>query len=222
MKKLFLFLFFFPSVLFSQTRFDLSLHGGNSFAIHNIDYRQTNLYYLYRTVEVIIPGLTFERFIQDYKIRNYAYNPVFGVDGEIWNEKIPVFISAGIGTSPSTLQKPRYKGELGIRKDFILNDSWTIQGKASFAYVIDRGFGTSTIINSVGNKVARNSLKNFFVSTPMKQTGSLIGFNCHVFRSFGDISIGAQVYYYLDVTYQLKRYARMNTLGSNIKVVFNL
>lgn len=222
MKKLSFLLLFLPSVLFSQTHFEISSNGGYSLGFHKIDYQQTGLYPLYKTIEVILPDLTFEDFIRVYKIRNYVHNPVFGVDGEIYNEKIPIFISVGVSTSPSTLQKPRYKGEIGIRKDVTINGLWTIQGKGSFMYVIDRGFGTSTIINSVGNDVARNSLKNFFVSAPIKQNGYLIYFGGLIYRNFGDFSIGSEFYYNLDVTYQLKRYARMSALGGNVKITFHI
>ena len=223
MKKLVFFLLFFPSVLFSQIHFDLGVDGGSAFVFHKTDYQQTSLYNLYRFVAISFnDDFTFDEFKEVYGVQSYCFNPVFGVDGEIWHEKIPLFISTGVSTSPSTLQKPMFKGEIGIRKDFFLNNGWTIQGKTSFLYVIDKGFGTATIVNSVKNDVARNELKKFFVSKPVKQSGSLIRFETGIYKSFNNFSVGAGIYYNQDVTEQLKRYARMNVLGISLQTIFNL
>lgn len=228
MKKLFFLLLFIPSFMVGQIRFDLSLDGGICFSDPQIEYERTTLYNLYKSIEIFIPederaDYTFEKFKDVYNIKDVFNNPVFGVDGELWSEKIPLFIGTSISTSPSSLQKQRCRIFAGIKRNFYFGEDWKFQFKASYGYVIDRGLGTKTLISAIRNNDARRYAESFFKSQPVPQTGYLLSFSPSILKDFGDFSVGLNAFYNIDVTDRLKRSnMRMNNFGANIRMVMEL
>lgn len=225
MKKLFFLLLFIPSFMVGQIRFDLSLDGGICFSDPQINYENTTLYSLYEFTALSFPNnsYSFEQFKTDYRIRDIFYNPVFGLNGEVWSEKIPLFVGTSISTSPSSLQKQRCRIYAGIRKNFYFAESWNIQLKASYGYVIDRGLGGKTLISSIGNDTARNLAESFFQSKVIPQDGYLLSFSPSILKNFGAFSVGLNGFYNLDLTDKLKRgNMRMNNFGLNVTGVFHL
>lgn len=208
-----------------QIRFDLSLDGGICFSDPQINYENTTLYSFYEFTALSFPNnsYSFEQFKTDYRIRDIFYNPVFGLNGEVWFEKIPLFIGTSISTSPSSLQKQRCRIFAGIKRNFYFAESWNIQLKASYGYVIDRGLGSKTLISSIGNDTARNLAESFFQSKVIPQDGYLLSFSPSILKNFGSFSVGLNGFYNLDLTDKLKRgNMRMNNFGLNVTGVFHL
>lgn len=208
-----------------QIRFDIGVDGGICFSNPQINYENTTLYSFYEFTALSFPNnsYSFEQFKTDYRIRNIFYNPVFGLNGEVWSEKIPLFVGTSISTSPSSLQKQRCRIYAGIRKNFYFAESWNIQLKASYGYVIDRGLGGKTLISSIGNDTARNLAESFFQSKVIPQDGYLLSFSPSILKNFGSFSVGLNGFYNLDLTDKLKRgNMRMNNFGLNVTGVFHL
>lgn len=228
MKKLFFLLLFIPSIMVGQIRFDIGVDGGICFSNPQINYENTTLYNLYEYVLLFIPedqkaDYTFERFKEVYNINDVFSNPVFGVDGEVWSEKFPLFIGTSISTSPSSLQKQRCRIFAGIKRNFYFGEDWKLQFKASYGYVIDRGLGTKTLISAIRNDDARRYAETFFKSKPVPQTGYLISFSPSILKDFGSFSVGLNCFYNLDTTDRLKNgVMRMNNFGTNIRIVMEL
>jgi hypothetical protein len=225
MKKLFIVFLFIPSIMVGQIKFDLGVDGGICFSNPQINYENTTLYNLYEFTALSFPNnsYSFEQFKGDYQIKDIFYNPVFGLNGEIWSEKIPLFIGTSISTSPSSLQKQRCRIFAGIKKNFYFAESWNIQLKASYGYVIDRGLGSKTLISSIGDDTERNLAESFFQSKVIPQDGYLLSFSPSILKNFGSFSVGLNGFYNLDLTDKLKRgNMRMNNFGLNVTGVFHL
>ena len=89
---------------------------------------------------------------------------------------------------------------------------------SGYKFIYDRGFGSVTLVNSIGNKEAREAAAVFF--NPGESVGQPRG---HLFimrlgagRDLGwlqIIRVGVEAYGELDLTPKIKRASRMSTIG---------
>jgi hypothetical protein len=96
-----------------------------------------------------------------------------------------------------------------------------------YKFVVDNGFGSNTIVNSIGNKEARDLAATFFGSEePIgDNTGQLIMVRGGLGKDFGQydrMRIGAEAYGELDLTDKLQRESRMTNIGAQLYLRFKI
>jgi hypothetical protein len=223
-----------PNTLFEvRENWNLSLgtNIGVSRLYHRIDFERTPLLDYYNSI-VALPSIpndyTWEVFVEDIQLRNAITQPRFGFSGHLSYDGIPAFLNAEIGTSSSSYQKMYFAASLGLGKDFVSESGYYASFFGGYKVVFqDSGFGSETILASIGNDENRKYMNRFFapqlaVGAPRGDLATIrTGFGKYVGRD-SKSCIGVEIYGELDLTDETLRIARMNTLGINTYLRFVL
>lgn len=215
-----------PNLVYSQLSLNIKTFGGNSIMLPNSDFRETNLYSLYRVVN-IYNDKTYEDFKEVYGMRSYIPQPIFGTVIDVTHNRLPLRIGGEITTSPSSYTKFRYSVFGGFSHDFnIIDDSYYLGIFSGIKYVIrDDGFGQNTIINSFRSKEVRDLMSSFFVSDLKSKNAKLLHFRGSFIKTFGysnEWSFGVSIENSIDMTSKLIRIVRMTNLETNIFIKYNI
>lgn len=224
---LFLLLFFASSTSFAQGKFvfNLTATTGVSKIQPNIPFHLTPLYNVYQFVRISHnEPYSFGQFAKDYQLIEEYNQFRFGVNFEVTHTKIPVFAMGEISSSPSTYEKFAYGVTAGIGKDFINTNNFVFSPRLGYKVVQDNGYGSRTLVNSIGLKEARELAATFFdPANPIgSQRGNLLTAKLGIGKQFKAFHAGLSGYYELDLTDKIKRQARMTNYGLNAYATFNL
>ena len=134
-------------------------------------------------------------------------------------------------SSPSGYEKMAYGGIIGLGKDLPIGDNIGLYFSflGGYKFVYDKGFGSSTLTNSIGHKTAREYASEWF--DPEKplgtQKGNLFTLRMSMAKSLDaaeSLMVGAEFYGELDLTDKVARAgaARMTNAGAHVFIRFNL
>lgn len=200
-----------------------------SHMVHKADFRSSNaLYNLYRTIALTHPnGYSFEQFMQDFELSQKINSFQYGIGVNYVDRKFPVYVGAGLFSSPSDFHNLAYfiKAGIGKRRVLGLYSRFVIDGGVGFMYVKDYGFGRNTIVNSIGNDIIRQNVDAFFVDTQSSDKNTAMMLNSNVYFAYNlsyRMSAGMYGMFAVDLTDSLKRTMRMNFLSFGLKIGFVL
>jgi hypothetical protein len=230
-KAIFTHLFFLlcsmPFASAQDFRIDVGLNVGGSQLFHNTNFESSRLYSDYLvTKERVWKEYKLDYTWQDYEEGNelrYSFiQPRFGFSAHLGYKNWPVFIIAEAMSSPSSYQKMSFGGIGGLSQTLYNYDTtfhFTIQ--AGYKFVLDQGFGSNTLVNSIGDKTIRENLASYFnPAAPLgTQLGNLFTLRLECARYFDaakKLQAGLNLYGELDLTDKSTRPSRMNTVGFNV------
>lgn len=225
-----LLLFTVSAASFAQKlKFNVNLNIGASRLYHNTDFKTTTLVNYYENIAEILGNhgieYTWEEFAKDHKLRTTIVQPRFGFNAYISYKDWPVFLLAEAMSSTSDYTKMAYSGTVGMGRDFEpFDNEFYVTFLGGYKYVVDKGFGSNTIVNSIGDKSLRENLATFFGTDKPLGTnrGSLfvlrVGMGLPL--GAGSTCVGVEAYGELDLTDKLKREARMTNTGLQLYVRF--
>lgn len=208
---------------------DLGMNGGLSRLYHNTRFETTTLYNLYKTVELTHDEeYSWDDFADDFDIRDKFTQPRFGFSTVVTYGELPLFLMGELMSSPSSYQKMMVGLSGGVGKTFFEYDSiYFVNFMGGYKFVQDFGFGSSTLVNSIGNREARELIATYFdPKEPLgRPRGHLFMLRAGIGRTFGfdkRITVGLDAYGELDLTPQLNRESRMTSIGVQGYVRFRL
>jgi hypothetical protein len=211
---------------FSANRFAFKVgtNVGASQLFHDINFRSTPLNDLYEYTRELFAkngvDYTWEKFMIDNKMRSTFITPRFGFSAMLQHERYPIFWGADVMSSPSGMEHFAYSTTVAMGNEYELIRDRGLYGNfhAGYKFTYDRGFGSSTLVNSVGDASLRDKLSSFF--NPTQPLGSKFG---HLFslrvgagQRIGDaqkISVGFDAFGDIDLTPKYKRKGRMTNVG---------
>ena len=216
----------FPQTATAQLKylnFNVSMNGGYSMLDHNTDFQTTPIYNLYNSTTVFAPDLTWEQYKETSKLGETLGQPRLGFKGQLSYRDWPIIIEGEALSSSSAYTRAAYAVTAGLGKYFYFADSsiyFSFLG--GYKYMIrDYGFGSKTLVNSIGNDFYREETSKFFA--PVDALGRPSGDLFAVHVSFAKTldwyyrwSIGIEGYYEVDLTDKLVRSTRMTNYGANI------
>ena len=206
----------------NNLQLDAGLHLGGSVLFHNTNFRPTALGSLYETIALSFPPseYTYEQFVEDYDIKSTVSTFRYSVSGSLSYKPFPFFVRADVGSSTSGYQKLCIAGTIGLQyssADQIHDFFW--KGSLGFKRVFrDTGFGSETMVNSIGNDLARSYIVTYFdpYQALGSQSGNLLSMNLSV-NKFIDFhhksNLGLEIYGELDLTNETVRQSRMTNVG---------
>lgn len=206
----------------------LGLNAGASFLKHNSDFELTELKNDYNSKAKVIKerykeDYTWDEYKEDMKLRSYIFGPRFGLNLFITHRDFPIFLNGELMSSTSSYQKASYAVTLGMGKDIQpLSSEYYYSIYGGFKRVFkDDGFGSETIVNSIGDKEQRSYLSTYFdPKNPLNShAGNLLTVRGGMGKVIGDKqngAVGAEFYGELDLTNETVRQARMHNFGINI------
>ncbi len=225
-----------PFLLLSQIAFaqlkylnlNVSVNGGYSELLHKTDFRTTPLYNLYDFVAFSHGGqdnYSWEQFLETYKIKDRFGQPRMGFSALLTYRDWPIKAIGEAMSSPSAYTRASYAVTLGLGKDLYISDStWYFSFLGGYKYVIqDFGFGSNTIVNSIGVSEQRDNVASFFnpVKPLGRASGDLFALRVGFARTldwYYRWSAGVELYYELDLTDKIVRSSRMTTYGAQVFV----
>ena len=169
-----------------------------------------------------------EDFESDFGLNQQFMQPRFGFTAHVTYKDWPVVAIAEALSSPSGYTKMTYAGTVGFGKTFFNWDtSMNFSFLAGYKYVLDEGFGSNTIINSVRDDFMRERLSTFFNPTnPLgRKLGNLLVVRGGVGKVFGweqEWSAGVDVYGELDLLEKSVRFSRMTNVGAMLWLRYRL
>lgn len=214
--------FLLLSVLSAQggLRLQFGMNVGASQLHHGIRFEDSKLNLHYKSIALTHPeGYTWEQFEENFGLREAYIQPRFGFSAHVSYRNLPVFLIVDAMSSSSSYEKMAYSGTIAMGKNFdIGRTDYFVTALAGYKYVKDYGFGSQTLVNSIGNDEQRYLLSQYF--NPEKplgpQTGNLFVMRLGFGQTFGtddDFSIGLEAFGELDLTDKTTRQARMTNMG---------
>ncbi len=214
---------------FRKLNVSVGMNIGASRLLHDTRFESTPLNNLYQTIELTHKeGYEWEQFEDDFQLRQSFTQLRFGFFARVTHRTIPLILILEAMSSTSTYEQMGYSGTLGFGKEFyILDKEVYCNFLGGYKYIYDKGFGASTLVNSIGHSDARKLVATYFA--PIQPLGSNKG-NLFVLRgAIGKTidrelqwTVGVDGYGELDLTTRLKREARMTNIGFNIFLRYNL
>jgi hypothetical protein len=143
----------------------------------------------------------------------------------------PIFAIVDATSSASSYEKLAVAATLGLGKEFPIGDNigMYLNLLGGYKFVRDRGFGSTTITNSIGLKEAREQAATFFNPTkPLgTQDGNLFTMRLGLSKALDEaenLFAGAELYGELDMTDKTAREggARMHNAGVNVFLRFRI
>lgn len=208
---------------------------GMSKLYHDTRFETTELHDLYNFTRIAVeahapPGYEYrwEDFEKDYKLRTSYIQPRFGFAAHFTYKDWPLLFALEAMSSPSTYHKMSFNFIFGAGKEFFTDDDYFFSFLGGYKFVLkDNGFGATTIVNSIGNKEAREYASTFFnPEEPLKsKKGHLFNLRGGFGKELGAakmIRLGVEAYYELDLTPKTKRQARMTNAGAHFFLRFKL
>jgi hypothetical protein len=172
---------------------------------------------------------SFEDFEKDYKLRNTFIQPRYGMDVMLTAFDWPFFILAETMSSTSSYQKMSLNVTGGIGMNFpVLDSAMCLSAHLGYKMVlIDRGFGSKTMVNSIGSDEGRDLAGTFLgARQPLgRPTGNMLSLRVGASKFLGysrRVSVGLEMYGDLDLTDELVREARMTNVGMQLYVRYHL
>ena len=215
----------------SAQHFNVSvgLNLGYSRLHHNTRFETTTLRNLYETIKLTHPeGYPWEKFSEDFQLRQQFMMPRFGFSALLSHRELPLVVIGELMSSTSTYEKMSYGFTVGFGQEFSLIDNH-IRGHflGGYKMIWDRGFGSTTLVNSIGHKDARNLVSTYFdPDRPLGPTrGNLFALRGGIGKTLDSDrqwSFGVEGYAELDVTPRIKRESRMTNIGVNVFVRYQL
>jgi len=227
-------LFLAPSMFGQNNKKDLHIQVGMNFGVsqlqHNTRFETTTLHNVYQFTAISHRPAKYnwEDFEEDYELQQTVIQPRFGLSALVTYKNWPVFILGEAMSSTSSYEKMAYSVAGGIGKDFYAADeSMFFSFHTGYKFVMDNGFGSNTIVNSIGNKEARELAATFYGSEePIGDNiGQLLMVRGGMGKDFGQenrMRIGAEAYGELDLTDKLKRESRMTNIGAQLYLRFKI
>lgn len=213
---------------------DFQIQVGMNFGVsqlqHNTRFETTTLHNVYQFTAISHRPAKYnwEDFEEDYELQQTILQPRFGLSALLTYKSWPIFVLGEAMSSTSSYEKMAYSVAGGIGKDFYAADeAMYFSFHTGYKFVVDNGFGSNTIVNSIGNKEARDLAATFFGSEePIgDNTGQLLMVRVGLGKDFGQndiMRIGAEAYGELDLTDKLKRESRMTNIGAQLYLRFKI
>ena len=228
-----LLLILFVTVLASAQswRLQCGANIGMSKLFHKMRFETTAMHNFYQSVAISHrpDDYTWKDFADDYGLRESFVQPRFGFTGNLTYRDLPFFLLGELSTSSSSYQKPTFALTLGVGKDFTHDwDDYFFSLYGGFKHVFfDQGFGSETLVNSIGNPEARKLIATFFDPEMAlgQQSGNLLTARTGAGKFLTDSRtslIGVELYGELDLTNETTREARMNVIGIQAYIRFYL
>jgi hypothetical protein len=210
----------------------IGMELGASMLTPKIDFQRTPMLDLYNYI-VSLPStedLTWEQFEKDNDFKKTILQPRFGFSALLTYGNVPAFVRGEFISSTSSFQKMSYGVTVGLGKDILFGYEEDTYFSFRGGYKIllhDAGFGSETLVNSVGNKEAQKYMERFFdpknaIGSPR---GDLLTMRFGLGKYVGKdkkTNMGLEVYGELDLTNETLRIARMNSAGIGAYVNFVL
>lgn len=209
----------------AQTKIEFESTAGASVLLHQMNFKQTELYNLYQYIGLFAPSdYDWKQFVDVYKIQNYVLQPRFGTSCLVFNSKLPFLLKVGIQTSTSTITEPMFNVSFGFSDKFYITENLHFRFFSGYTFAKDWGWGTNTIINSIGNDAARRNAREFFVSNSLgKAQSSFISLNGKFQYNFlTRYGLAIEPYANIDISNYKSRPGRMNNFGVNLNLVVSL
>jgi hypothetical protein len=218
-------------LMFAQLKYlnlNVSINGGYSELMHKTDFQTTPLYNLYDFVAFSHGGkddYSWDQFMETYQIKDHFGQPRMGFSALLTYRDWPIKVLGEAMSSPSSYTRVSYAATMGLGKDIYISDStWYFSFLGGYKYVVqDFGFGSNTIVNSIGVAEQRDNAATFFA--PVKPLGRASGDMFSVRVGFARTldwyyrwSAGVEAYYELDLTDKIVRSSRMTTYGAQVFV----
>lgn len=226
-----LFLFFLNQNIVAQNlKVNLGLNMGMSQLFHDTRFETTPLHDLYEFTAISHrpEEYTWEEFEEDYKIRTSYIQPRFGFSAHFTYKDWPLLASFEAMSSPSSYRTMAYGVVIGVGKEFFSDyDDYFFSFLGGYKFVKDNGFGSPTIVNSIGQSEAREYASTFFnPETPLgSKRGHLFTVRGGLGKELGElrmIRVGVEGYGELDLTAKTKRQSRMTNFGAHFFLRFKL
>lgn len=209
--------------------FSVGLNMGASRLFHETRFETTTLRNLYETIELThAEGYEWEKFEEDFELRQSFNQLRFGFFVRASHRNLPLLLIGEAMSSSSTYERMAYSATLGFGQEFyILNEAIFCNFLGGYKLIWDKGFGSNTLVNSIGHKDGRKLVATYF--DPVKPLGSDMG-NLFVIRGgLGKMvdrdrqwMVGADAYGELDLTPRIKRESRMTNVGFNLFLRYSL
>jgi hypothetical protein len=215
-----------------KLQFQLGLNLGGSKLFHETRFKETPLLAQYEIIEESFnihgEDYTWEDFEKDFDLQSSFTQPRFGFSGVFSYGHLPLFLVAEAMSSPSDYTKMAFSGTIALGKDFYDYDSvYYLTFMGGYKHVMDKGFGSNTIVNSIRNDYMRTRMQEFFA--PEKPLGSiranLFTLRLGVGRTLGyarRIRVGLEGYGELDLIEKTVRPSRMTNAGVNLYLRFKI
>lgn len=211
----------------------LNLNVGYGRLYHNTNFETTKLNGLYKFVAISHEPeeYTWEEFAERYGVRSAFDQPRFGFSARFSYKNWPLVLLAEAMSSPSGYEKMAFSGTGGVGKDISIGDNTGLVFSflGGYKFVWDKGFGSNTLVNSLGNDEARKYAAEWF--DPKKplgtNRGNLFTLRLGVGKTLDEaesMTAGLEAYGELDLTDKVAREggARMTNVGLNAYFRFNL
>ncbi len=210
----------------------IGMDMGASMLRHKIDFRRTPMLDLFNYINSLpsVEDLTWEQFQADNDFKKSIVQPRFGFSAMLTYGNVPAFLRGEFISSTSSFQKMSYGVTIGLGKDLLFGyeDDTYFSFRGGYKLQLhDGGFGSETLVNSVGNKEAREYMERFFdpqnaIGAPRGDLMTMrLGLGKYIGRD-KKTTMGIEAYGELDLTNETLRIARMNSMGINAYVNFVL
>lgn len=228
---IFVFSFFFVGSLSAQRNFHLQvgMNMGASRLYHNTNFQTSKLIPLYKTIEITHKdGYSWEQFEEDFGLRQAYNQPRFGFSGTLSYRNWPVCVIGELMSSPSSYTKTAYSVTVALGKNFDLGDSgFYVTGLGGYQFVKDLGFGSETLVNSIGDDELRGLVSEYFApEKPLgNQSAQMFTIKAGIGKMYGmddQLSVGLESFGALDLTDRNVRQARMTNIGIQAYARFQL
>lgn len=225
----FVFSLFFVCNLSAQRNFHIQvgMNMGASRLYHNTNFQTSKLIPLYKTIEITHKdGYSWEQFEEDFGLRKAYNQPRFGFSGTLTYRNWPVCVIGELMSSPSSYTKTAYSVTIAMGKNFYLGDTdFFVTALGGYQFVKDLGFGSQTLVNSIGDDEIRGLVSEYFApEKPLgPQTAQMFTVKGGVGRTFGvddQLSVGLESFGALDLTDKTTRQARMTYVGIQVYTRF--
>lgn len=231
--SLLLFLGSFSCLSAQKLGLKIGMNVGGSRLFHNTDYQSTVVNDLFQYTQELFKKegfeYTWEQFARSNQLSASFLQPRFGFSAHVTWRDWPAFAIIEGMSSASGYEKMAYGATIGMGRDFEIGDNigMFVTALGGYKFVYDKGFGTNTLLNGIGDKSLRRNLEAFFnPGQPLgTRRGNLFTVRLGVGKLLGEtqnISVGAEGYGELDLTDRSTRPSRMTNVGAHIYMRFRI
>jgi hypothetical protein len=227
---LLLFAIFFSTTTFAQNlKLDIGINVGASQLLHATNFESSRLQNDYlvtkeRVWKAFKMEYTWEDYVKGNELRTTFIQPRFGFSAHLGYRDWPIFAVVDMMSSSSSYEKIAFGGTIGMSHTFLsFEETYFLTLQGGYKFVVDKGFGANTLVNSIGDNSIRQNLKTYFDPKEPLGTnrGNLFTLRAEVGRFLATdkkIKIGLTAYGELDLTNSTARAAnsRMNTIGAHV------
>jgi hypothetical protein len=232
---LFFLIAFCPTMFAQDLKLDVGINVGVSQLLHGTNFESSRLQNDYlvtkeRVWKAFQKEYTWEDYVKGNELRTSFIQPRFGFSAHLGYRDWPIFAVAEMMSSSSSYEKIAFGGTVGLSHTFSdIEETYFLTFQGGYKFVVDKGFGANTLVNSIGDNSIRQNLKTFFDPKEPLGTnrGNLFTLRAEVGRfidAHKKIKVGVTAYGELDLTNSTARAAnsRMNTIGGHVFARFVL